>query len=46
MFITAACVLFLKKLKYFGHLKRSKSLGNIILRGQLDGKRERGRPRR
>ena len=46
MFITAACVLFLKKLKYFGHLKRSKGLGNIILMGKIDGKRERGRPRR
>ena len=35
MFITASCVLFLKKLKYFGHLKGSKGLGNIILKGEV-----------
>ena len=28
------------------HLKRSEALGKIILEGKIDGKRERGRPRR
>ena len=27
-------------------MKRSEALGNIILEGKTDGKRERGRPRR
>ena len=35
-----------EKLKYFGHLKRSEGLGKIILEGKIEGKRERGRPRR
>ena len=35
-----------QKLKYFGHLKRSKGLGKIILDGKIERKRERGRPRR
>ena len=35
-----------QKLKYLGHLKRSEVLGKIILEGKIDGKRERGRPRR
>ena len=35
-----------QKLKYFGHLKRSNGLGKIFLEGKIDGKRERGRPRR
>ena len=35
-----------QKLKYFGHLKRSEGLGKIILEEKIDGKRERGRPRR
>ena len=35
-----------QKLKYFDHLKRSESLGIPILGGKVDGKRERGRPRR
>ena len=34
-----------KKLKYFGHLKRSEGLGKIILEGKIDGKRGRRRPR-
>ena len=34
-----------QKLKSFGHLKRSKGLGRIILEEKIDGKRERGRPR-
>ena len=35
-----------QKLKYFGHLKRSERLTKIILEGRINGKRERGRPRR
>ena len=35
-----------QKLKYFGHLKRSEGLGKIILKGRINVKRERGRPRR
>ena len=34
-----------KKLKYFGHLKRSNGLGKIILKGKIDGRREKGIPR-
>ena len=41
-------LIFIKKqkLEYLGHLKRSEALGKIILEGKIDGKRERGRPRR
>ena len=35
-----------QKLKHFGHFKRSEGLGKIILEGRINGKRERGRPRR
>ena len=35
-----------QKLKYFGHLKRSEGLGKVILKGKIEGKRERGRARR
>ena len=35
-----------QKLKYFGHLKRIEGLGKIILEGRINGKRERGRPKR
>ena len=35
-----------QKLKYFGYLKKSEGLGKIILEGRINGKRERGRPRR
>ena len=35
-----------KKLKYFGHLKRRNGLGKILLKGKIDGKREKGIPRR
>ena len=35
-----------QKLQYFGLLKRSEELGKIILEGKINGKRERGRPRR
>ena len=35
-----------QKLKYFGHLKKSEGLGKIILEERINGKRERGRPRR
>ena len=39
--------IFIKKtLKYFGHLKRRNGLGKIILKGKIDGKREKGIPRR
>ena len=34
-----------QKLKYFGHIRRSEGLGNIILEGKIEGKRSRGRQR-
>ena len=34
------------KAEYFGHLKRSEGFGKITLEGNIDGKRERRRPRR
>ena len=34
-----------QKLKCFGHLKRSEGLRKNILKGEINGKRETGRPR-
>ena len=33
-------------LNYFVHLKKSEGLGKVILEEKIDGKKERGRPRR
>ena len=35
-----------QKLTYFGHVKRHDSLERQIMEGAMEGKRERGRPRR
>ena len=35
-----------QKLKYYGHLKSSEGFRKVILEGKIDGKRERGKPRR
>ena len=35
-----------RKLKWFGHVTRSKGLAKTILQGTVPGKRGRGRPRR
>ena len=36
----------MRKLKYFGHVKRHEGLEKEILEGEVQGKRTRGRPRR
>ena len=35
-----------RKLQYFGHIIRKSSLQKLLLEGKVDGKRQRGRPRR
>ena len=35
-----------RKLQYFGHIARKNSLQKVLLEGKLNGKRQRGRPRR
>ena len=35
-----------RKLQYFGHLTRKDSLQKLSLEGKVDGKKQRGRPRR
>ena len=35
-----------RKLSYFGHVKRHHSLQKVMLEGQVEGRRGRGRPRR
>ena len=35
-----------RKLQYFGHMTRKNSLQKLLLEGKVDGKRQRGRPRR
>ena len=34
-----------KKLRWFGHVIRSHSMSKTILRGSIEGKRRRGRPK-
>mgnify|MGYP004724104797 CR=1 FL=1 len=36
----------LRKLKYFGHIKRHDGLERTVMESMVPGKRERGRPRR
>jgi len=35
-----------RKLQYFGYIIRKSSLQKLLLEGKVDGKRQRGRPRR
>ena len=35
-----------RKLKYFGHIKRHSTICKVILEGDVEGKRHRGRPPR
>jgi len=39
-------IIMKRKLQYFGHMTRKNSLQKLLLEGKVDGKRQRGRPRR
>ena len=39
-------IIMKRKLQYFGHIIRKSSLQRLLLEGKVDGKRQRGRPRR
>ena len=38
-------ILRLRKLRYFGHLIRRNNISRLLLEGQINGRRQRGRPR-
>ena len=38
--------ILMRKLQYFGRITRKSSLQKLLLEGKVDGKRQRGRPRR
>jgi len=39
-------IIMKRKLQYFGHIICKSSLQRLLLEGKVDGKRQRGRPRR
>ena len=38
-------ILRIRKLRYFGHLIRRNNISRLLLEGQINGRRQRGRPR-
>ena len=38
-------IIKLRKLRYFGHITRRNDISRLVLEGQINGKRPRGRPK-